>query len=568
MAQQPILPDPYEVEELYYIVFSHTDTKPLIKPVGRLNMPLTNYVKKALRTVTLSQHKTRIKVKHQNTQQITLISDTRDHDHFIEFGGKIKSYNPNKKVMKLQYNRSITTGSYNPESNLNHTNNLQAMGLASDESDQYPLQEFRDKIRRENINPNIEASNNYEPFNTVSYNSDNGNNHAWMADLQPYIGNRLLSEIALPGTHDSGMYDCAGLGCGGTAVTQKGRTITDQLNDGIRYFDFRVQEVEHRNCADPTVFRIKHGIYWGPELRFNSILISIRTWLMNSMHNKEVIILDLQQVDLRYDDPRASLVLLATIQQELGTWIHPFDAFLTNKLSALSLPRVIVLMQRDTLLQIDNAIALYWNYPEEIKHDCSVDIKGLGDETTGFIGNIGERDMILNSYYGERKDPFQLRSDIDYQLQREQYKHNLLFNRYRTYQSNGLLNVLQIVFRPSNWWYACAFIGVCNLMEYAHTYNGYFSVVPEKNCYGGWLGKRLWMAINATGDRVEYWNRPNILIIDNYANGGDWVSAYYENDKWHKEGVLGYVDFIKSINKNSHAYPMTYTPTLEDECLP
>lgn len=517
LAQQPILPDPYEVASLYYQLFGYTDTKVNMQTIGRLNEPLTHQVKKAFRTVTITQHKTKIKVKHQNTQQTTVLSDESDHDHFIEFHGKIRSYSPHQKVVKTQ---------------------------------------------------------DYTPLTTVSYNSDDGNNHAWMEELQPYIKDRFLSQIALPGTHDSGMYDCSGHACGALAQTQD-RSITDQLNDGIRYFDFRVAEVAHRDCADPTAFQIYHGKYWGPDKRYNLIVSEIQQWLNKPAHSHEVLILDFQEILEKYNDHSATVVLLATIQKELGPFIRPIMDLQSTKISDLAgSARVFVLMQKESLVNLSSIYKEFLNNPDKLNRRCNLDLQSIKNATQN---KLGERDLMLNSYYAGRDNSNELKDDIDSQV--HQNKRSDIFNTYKSYQTNNLLNVLQIVFRPSNWWYTCVLLGACQetlelrgdpstLMEYARRYNGHFSVVPDKNCYGGWLGKRVWMANNASGDQAQYWNRPNILIIDNYAHGGDWVSAYYENDKWHKEGVLGYVDFIKSINKNSHAHSMTYTPKLEDECLP
>jgi hypothetical protein len=88
----------------------------------------------------------------------------------------------------------------------------------------------------------------------------------WMGELQPILGNRTLLDLTLPGTHDSLTYDLstvvsrsgydqseflsdilhiassAGLTPGGWIRSQSETqflSITDQLNNGVRYIDFR-----------------------------------------------------------------------------------------------------------------------------------------------------------------------------------------------------------------------------------------------------------------------------------------------------------------------------------------
>jgi len=55
----------------------------------------------------------------------------------------------------------------------------------------------------------------------------------WMKHLNQSLP---LNQIAIPGTHDSGTY---GSGCSARDIRAQSRNITQQLNDGIRYFDFR-----------------------------------------------------------------------------------------------------------------------------------------------------------------------------------------------------------------------------------------------------------------------------------------------------------------------------------------
>ncbi len=84
--------------------------------------------------------------------------------------------------------------------------------------------------------------------NSLLTNSMNGNN--WMSGIKD---NTSLSDISIPGTHDSGTKLVDGI-YGAWATTQP-LTITEQLNIGIRYFDLRL---EHTTDVNYNA-RIVHG---------------------------------------------------------------------------------------------------------------------------------------------------------------------------------------------------------------------------------------------------------------------------------------------------------------------
>lgn len=126
----------------------------------------------------------------------------------------------------------------------------------------------------------------------------------WMRDLAPRLGERPLSELVIPGTHDSGTFSFSldGLRIAerqndtqtaqfqglpdefvlGTQVTQT-QTWTEQLDAGIRYFDFRVV------CESDGLF-IVHTYRGQPVDR---ALSEIAAWMR--AHPKEVLFLDVQK---------------------------------------------------------------------------------------------------------------------------------------------------------------------------------------------------------------------------------------------------------------------------------
>jgi 1-phosphatidylinositol phosphodiesterase len=75
---------------------------------------------------------------------------------------------------------------------------------------------------------------------------------SWMGGIPDDV---LLSQLTIPGTHES----CC-LGAGGPLVQCQNRSITDQLNNGIRFLDIRVRRYK-------SGFTIHHGpVYQGKTL--------------------------------------------------------------------------------------------------------------------------------------------------------------------------------------------------------------------------------------------------------------------------------------------------------------
>lgn len=126
----------------------------------------------------------------------------------------------------------------------------------------------------------------------------------WMRDLAPLIGDRPLSRIVIPGTHDAGTFSFPPSGASiavaqgdtGTAqfeglppefvldaqVTQT-MDWAEQLDAGIRYFDFRV-------VCDPDGMFIVHT-FKGQSI--GRALGEIAEWMR--AHPREVLLLDVQK---------------------------------------------------------------------------------------------------------------------------------------------------------------------------------------------------------------------------------------------------------------------------------
>ncbi|XP_056314940.1 PI-PLC X domain-containing protein 1-like isoform X1 [Danio aesculapii] len=125
----------------------------------------------------------------------------------------------------------------------------------------------------------------------------------WMSKLSETFTTGPLSHIAIPGSHDAMAYsldmdsqvlepdflktmDCIFCGClrciiKKWSITQE-KTISDQLDAGIRYFDLRVA-----GKPESSDFFFYHGLY--TTMTVKEAMIELKTWL--GQHSKEVVIL-------------------------------------------------------------------------------------------------------------------------------------------------------------------------------------------------------------------------------------------------------------------------------------
>lgn len=100
----------------------------------------------------------------------------------------------------------------------------------------------------------------------------------WMSFIQ---GERKLSSLSIPGTHDAGArYEPVS----GTAKTQN-LTIAEQLNAGVRFLDVRCRFVDNN-------FAIHHGTVY-QHLNFDDVLQSCKSFLQE--HPSETIIMSVKE---------------------------------------------------------------------------------------------------------------------------------------------------------------------------------------------------------------------------------------------------------------------------------
>jgi hypothetical protein len=413
-------------------------------------------------------------------------------------------------------------------------------------------------------------------------------NEHWMFDIWTSIKDRKLAEVIIPGTHDSGTYQL-GWGSGINSAKTQNVSIGEQLKDGIRYLDLRVTEASHTGCADDSVWWLFHT--W-KSYRLQEALDEIAAFVKKPANAKEVIILDFQDITMHYDDARAVDVFLALVQKKLGPHIAPIDQASNWHNSTLA---NFVAQGRQIIVLVPTSTSTRINVPG-FAPGCAAKFDSKYFAPRG--GN-------LRSFYAELEDSQEIQEQvITPQLQRGSPLGDDRFNAYRTQQGKGLLNVIQVVPRPSNAWYAMAVAQAAwgypyDLLTYAShrinaplhlkiskaDVNGSTGIVAQSlanplasgssplanYCASGWLGKRLLMGVQ--GNPVD-WNMPNIIIVDNYnpivtATQFNWVLPKYANGNWVKDWQGGYVDFIIQLNKQNRDNALNGLTNFSDtQCLP
>jgi 1-phosphatidylinositol phosphodiesterase len=125
---------------------------------------------------------------------------------------------------------------------------------------------------------------------------------AWMTKLT----NRSISELTIPGTHDSGCKVSLDL-----CQTQS-YSIEDQLNDGIRFLDVRCRHIN-------DVFAIHHGVMYC-NLMFGDVLNQCESFLQNN--SGEGIIM---RVKSEYDEQDCTRTFAATFDDYVSKYPNLFN---------------------------------------------------------------------------------------------------------------------------------------------------------------------------------------------------------------------------------------------------
>jgi hypothetical protein len=111
----------------------------------------------------------------------------------------------------------------------------------------------------------------------------------WMHDIAPCLEYRKLSEIAIPGSHDSATYAFTWYEDFGYATTQD-EDLTHQLDDGMRELDIRVDY--HDGFAGPAWY-VVHGPVHSHTVTLAQLYTQIFGWAVQPGHGQEIIKLNL-----------------------------------------------------------------------------------------------------------------------------------------------------------------------------------------------------------------------------------------------------------------------------------
>ena len=306
--------------------------------------------------------------------------------------------------------------------------------------------------------------------------------------------------------------------------------------------------------------------------RVLSVLKEVRAFVEDPEHAKEIIVIDFQDVRLDkgylYDEnPTATGVLIRMVWDQLGPYILPFDdpGYYTMGPGALTLGQIWATnAARGAQRQI---IVLF-------PRDRLNDRQGCGEPyPSNQIGQpryFAPRDEFLLSLYGEHEATDGIKRDVDAQLSRGYAeiqggadRVRDYFDRYRNFQQNNNLRVLQMIPRPSNTWYATTgFFGYESLLNYGLKVDNSLNDCPGPERTSGWLGQRMWASLVGSTSFQGPWNRPNILMIDNYAEvvtsttsqiprrPVNWRAMAWGGGTWKQTNAdfVPYVDYVKSLN--------------------
>jgi len=411
-----------------------------------------------------------------------------------------------------------------------------------------------------------------------------------------YFGNMTLATIALPGTHDSATAGIGtkkgGLDWSSVAKTQT-KDLYGQLSDGIRYLDLRVHDTSSA-CGTASDWVFYHNSDQSQEMNSYSLiegLTQIKNYLSDPSTFREIIILDFQNIETYKNDPQAKVIFFATIQKYLGQYMmdktDPNYRWWGNSASTQSLAGIwrsndANSQRKQLIVLIDGGITSYDGpNPKNITPSPKISYNDKCAKVDSYNPNLFfERGTYLNSPWESVATSQNIKSFLDKQINpNSPNSDGSSFATYKTMQSNGYLNVLQTISRPSNAWYGeaitcsniefiaqfpalligdianCLLLPQRTLLEYGSNINKELNQV-YKGGVGwiddGWLGKRTFFGKNSSA-----WNISNIIIVDHYDDPSvPWISVAYSADNWY-QFTGGQNDFVSFIIRVNTGYAMS-----------
>lgn len=113
-----------------------------------------------------------------------------------------------------------------------------------------------------------------------------------MRDLAAHLWYRKLTDIVIPGSHDTATYGLDGLDWSYAGTQNKSETITDALNQGIREFDLRVVYKDWGGKIGAGYWA-RHSDFISDRLRLDEILDQIKDWTLAPGHEHEIVMFSL-----------------------------------------------------------------------------------------------------------------------------------------------------------------------------------------------------------------------------------------------------------------------------------
>jgi len=380
--------------------------------------------------------------------------------------------------------------------------------------------------------------------------------HDWMSQDSRVIQDKRLAEIAIPGTHDSGT---AGIGgdTGHTVAATQQKSIPDQLEDGIRYFDLRADEYSGKRCADGSDFYVFHGDGSLRYLsyRFNDVLSGIKNFLDDPSHSKEIIIIDMQQISAGNSGNEA--VFFRSVQEILQPYL------MDNRI--------------DSYQWWKNPIGKIWEYNKNNNARGQVILLTQGGWfnpprsgcSAAMNTNVWlSRDDLLGGYWRGGREYFgpildDITAQISYKSAGKQNRVEL-FDNYRKVLDKGGLNVLNMAPQPSDTAYALWSIEaqfssktrdyLINFSNNVVNYLANITPYAKNSCWSGALGKVGLLAnSHYLANPSSGWNPVNVIMVDSYNLSDFWTTVGYGNGFFFQQAT-GYVDFVRKLNYIQNHY--------------
>jgi hypothetical protein len=213
----------------------------------------------------------------------------------------------------------------------------------------------------------------------------------WMGQRLRQLGSKMLKQLEIPASHDSGMYT------GGFSTIAKTQelSIYGQLANGIRYFDLRPGYDKGTNT-----YYIQHGGVKGPDLA--TVLSDMRRFALEG--HKEVWICDFSHFDNfgEASSPTVYNNFASTIQQSLDPWIYK-NKPANKRLAEVTLaeyvndgPKIIVAVAEDWAINYKKPG--FWVFRDESSETAAAGDLRVFDHYSKKVVYNDMRDDQVNKY--------------------------------------------------------------------------------------------------------------------------------------------------------------------------